>query len=63
MSTWVLCLQVMETEDGIKLLAPNEYVREKVESNYACRIREIAVSLAETEGSVSYTHLTLPTKA
>ena len=50
MSTWVLCLQVMETEDGIKLLAPNEYVREKVESNYACRIREIAVSLAETDG-------------
>ena len=50
MTTWVLCLQAMETEDGIKLLAPNEYVREKVESSYARRIREIATSLAETDG-------------
>lgn len=49
MTTWVLCLQVLETEEGIKLLAPNEYVREKVEVSYADRIREIAESLAEKE--------------
>ncbi len=50
MTTWVLCLQAMETEEGIKLLAPNEYVREKVETSYAARIREIATSLANREG-------------
>ena len=49
MTTWVLCLQAMETEDEIKLLAPNEYVRDKVENSYACRIREIATSLAERD--------------
>jgi len=47
MTTWVLCLQANETEQGIKLLAPNEYVREKVETSYATRIKEIAVKLAE----------------
>ncbi len=50
MTTWVLCLQAMETEEGIKLLAPNEYVREKVETSYAERIREIVTSLADKKG-------------
>jgi len=49
MTTWVLCLQARETEEGIKLLAPNEYVREKVASSYAPRIKEIAVKLAERD--------------
>lgn len=49
MTTWVLCLQANETEQGIKLLAPNEYVREKVASSYATRIREIATKLSESE--------------
>ncbi len=49
MSTWVLCLQANETEDCIKLLAPNEYVREKVESSYVPRIKEIAAKLAERD--------------
>ncbi len=49
MSTWVLCLQANETEKGIELLAPNEYVKEKVENSYAGRIKEIAVKLADCE--------------
>ena len=49
MTTWVLCLQANETEEGIKLLAPNEYVREKVASSYAPRIKEIALKLAECD--------------
>ena len=49
MTTWVLCLQANETEDCIKLLAPNEYVRDKVASSYAPRIKEIAIRLAERD--------------
>ncbi len=49
MTTWVLCLQANETEQEIKLLAPNEYVREKVASSYATRIREIAAKLAQSD--------------
>ena len=49
MTTWVLCLQALETEEGIRLLAPNEYVRGKVEQLYAKRIREIAQNLAERD--------------
>ncbi len=49
MTTWVLCLQANETDQGIKLLAPNEYVREKVATSYADRIKEIAVKLAQSE--------------
>lgn len=49
MTTWVLCLQANETAEGIKLLAPNEYVREKVAKSYATRIREIATRLAECD--------------
>jgi len=49
MTTWVLCLQANETEEGIKLLAPNEYVREKVASSYVPRIREIAIKLVERD--------------
>ena len=49
MTTWVLCLQADETEEGIKLFAPNEYVREKVETIYAPRIKEIAVKVAERD--------------
>ena len=49
MTTWVHCLQALETEEGIRLLAPNEYVRGKVETLYAERIREIARNLAERD--------------
>ena len=49
MTTWVLCLQANETAQGIKLLAPNEYVREKVASSYATRIREIVSRLADSD--------------
>ena len=50
MNTWVLCLQPQETNDGIKLLAPNRFVHDWVRDNYATRIREIAIKLAQTDG-------------
>jgi len=49
MTTWVFCLHPIETQSSIKLLAPNEYVRDKVENEYASRIREIARHLSETD--------------
>ena len=49
MTTWVLCLQAREDDESIQLYAPNEYVREKVASNYAARINEIATSLTASE--------------
>ncbi len=50
MNTWVLCLQPLETVDGIRLLAPNQFVHDWVRDNYAKRIIEIAKSLAHQEG-------------
>lgn len=50
MNTWVLCLQPIETDEGIKLLAPNRFVHDWVRDNYAKRIVEIAKSLAQREG-------------
>ena len=50
MNTWVLCLQPMETDEGIKLLAPNRFVQDWVKNNYATRISEIASALAQREG-------------
>jgi chromosomal replication initiator protein len=47
MNTWVLCLQPMETTDGIRLLAPNRFVHDWVRDNYAERISEIASNLAQ----------------
>ncbi len=49
MSTWVLCLQPLETNEGIRLLAPNRFVHDWVKSHYAERISSIAKKLAETE--------------
>ncbi len=50
MNTWVLCLQPMETDEGIKLLAPNRFVHDWVKNNYAARISEIVTALAQREG-------------
>ncbi len=50
MNTWVLCLQPMETDEGIKLLAPNRFVQDWVQNNYAARISEIASALAQRDG-------------
>lgn len=50
MNTWVLCLQPLETDDGIKLFAPNRFVQDWVQNNYAARISEIACALAQREG-------------
>ncbi len=47
MNTWVLCLQPMETAEGIRLLAPNRFVHDWVKDNYAERISEIASALAQ----------------
>ena len=50
MNTWVLCLQPLETEQGIKLLAPNRFVHDWVKNNYESRIKEIATTLAQRDG-------------
>ncbi len=50
MNTWVLCLQPMETDEGIKLLAPNRFVHDWVKNNYAARISEIVTALAQRDG-------------
>lgn len=50
MNTWVLCLQPLETDEGIKLLAPNRFVHDWVRDNYATRIKEIAITLAQRDG-------------
>ena len=50
MNTWVLCLQPLETEQGIKLLAPNRFVHDWVKNNYEARITEIATALAQRDG-------------
>ena len=49
MNTWVLCLQPLETKEGIRLLAPNRFVHDWVKSHYAERISIIARQLAEQE--------------
>ena len=49
MNTWVLCLQPLETKEGIRLLAPNRFVHDWVNSHYADRITSIARQLAELD--------------
>ncbi|OED39114.1 chromosomal replication initiation protein DnaA [Chromatiales bacterium (ex Bugula neritina AB1)] len=49
MNTWVLCLQPLETDSEIRLLAPNRFVHDWVRDKYAKRISEIASSLAKVE--------------
>ena len=49
MSTWVHCLQPLESTDGLRLLAPNQFVLDWVRNNYVARIKEIAGSLSERE--------------
>ena len=49
MNTWVLCLQPLETKEGIRLLAPNRFVHDWVKSHYAERITSIARQLAELD--------------
>jgi len=49
MNTWVLCLQPLETKEGIRLLAPNRFVHDWVKSHYAERISIIAKQLAERD--------------
>ena len=49
MNTWVLCLQPLETKEGIRLLAPNRFVHDWVKSHYAERITNIARQLAELD--------------
>ncbi len=49
MNTWVLCLQPLETDDGIKLLAPNRFVYDWVQDNYVTRIVEIVRSLSQRD--------------
>lgn len=49
MNTWVLCLQPLETNEGIRLLAPNRFVHDWVKNHYAERITSIARQLAERD--------------
>ena len=46
-NTWVRPLQADATPGGLRLLAPNEYVRDEVDTHYRERIRDI---LARTAG-------------
>jgi len=49
MSTWVHCLQPLESSDGLRLLAPNQFVLDWVRTNYVARIQEIAGTLSEQD--------------
>jgi chromosomal replication initiator protein len=49
MSTWVHCLQPLESTSSLRLLAPNQFVLDWVRNNYVARIQEIAGSLSEQD--------------
>ena len=40
-NTWIRPLQVMGSEDNVKLLAPNRYIKEQVNSQFLDRIQEL----------------------
>jgi len=41
-STWIRPLQAVSSSNEVKLLAPNQYIRDKVSDNFLDRIRELA---------------------
>lgn len=41
-NTWIRPLQVVEGSDGIRILAPNRFIRDRVETEYAGRLGDIA---------------------
>lgn len=40
-NTWIRPLQAVDETDGIRLLAPNRYIRDQVQDNFLNRIREL----------------------
>ncbi len=40
-NTWIRPLQVVDSEDKVKLLAPNRYIKERVNSQFLDRIQEL----------------------
>lgn len=49
-NTWIRPLQAIASAEGLTLLAPNRFVLEFVEKEYAARIAEIAVGLSGIDG-------------
>lgn len=40
-NTWIRPLQAVDDADGVRLLAPNRYIRDQVQDNFLNRIREL----------------------
>ncbi len=49
LNTWIRPLQIEESENGLRLLAPNRFVRDWVKDNYFERIEEISISIAQPQ--------------
>jgi len=43
-STWIRPLQAVSSTDEVRLLAPNQYIRDKVSDNFLVRIRELVLA-------------------
>ena len=45
-STWIRPLQVQTSAEGVRLLAPNRYIRDQVQSDFMPRIEALVKSKA-----------------
>ncbi|MFT7688379.1 MAG: chromosomal replication initiator protein, partial [Candidatus Azotimanducaceae bacterium] len=43
-STWIRPLQAESSSNEVKLLAPNQYIRDKVSDNFLERIKELVIA-------------------